>query len=380
MRYIILFLLINNLKTEYSYFIYYSIIILFSIKNNILKYNFNKLLFGREILLLLGMWLYGVIIGVLNGNNINYIVRNFAGITLYGIYFLLVNKYKNIDKIINIVYISGIISIVYIIIGFILYKKYGTNIYYIQKYKWLLGEISGNDGDYSKISFRIISTSALFPLFSVSLYNLIYKKFSIKGICITVISLLGIYWNNSSGFYLATITIFMFLFINISNKKMKYILILFIFILSGNEIKQLFVNIFSNTDTGNMIRINQIVNIIKELNILGNGLGATFNEINLHKELPYSIEVIYLNVIHKFGILSVLYFYTIYKTYLKIYRNIKMKIFIKENYLCIGMMSYIFIGLGNPVIFSPQNVIFHSITMYVLSIINISNKKSNKIL
>lgn len=161
---------------------------------------------------------------------------------------------------------------------------------------------------------------------------------------------------------------------------MKYILILFIFILSGNEIKQLFVNIFSNTDTGNMIRINQIVNIIKELNILGNGLGATFNEINLHKELPYSIEVIYLNVIHKFGILSVLYFYTIYKTYLKIYRNIKMKIFIKENYLCIGMMSYIFIGLGNPVIFSPQNVIFHSITMYVLSIINISNKKSNKIL
>ena len=45
-----------------------------------------------------------------------------------------------------------------------------------------------------------------------------------------------------------------------------------------------------------------------------------------------------------------------------------------EMYICLGLMSYAVISLGNPVLFAPQNVIFHTIVIYILERVKENNE------
>lgn len=370
-----------SLNTIYSYMIFGGVTCLiilecivktkgsFSIQK---KYTYN-------IILVIFLWLYGVLVGIVKDNQIGFIFRNFAGMLLYANYFLLhVTKAKREKLIRTIIYI-GVFVCVCVLAARILYEFIGApDIYYTETLRWLTGKIEGNDGIYTRVSIRLTTESALFPLLAICLYNVLFqKKKKVLYFLIFMLISLEIVWIRSDGYmlaYLVLLSAFLFGMICDCKKNSFHILLLaliccglLVTIVVKNEfILSLFKKFFTSEDTGNSIRYNQIRTISKEISFLGNGLGATFETVNKQKEFPYAIEVIYLNIIHKFGFMSILYFGLLIKNLIHCIKNIKDGIALFDTYVCVGLMCYIIIAIGNPVLFAPQNVVMHTIALYLL--------------
>lgn len=392
MIYILEFLLgVLNTSTIYSYIIFvvlgFGVILLEKWKKRDLTLKLDKC-YTILVLGVLAMWLWGFFVGLLNGNNVLFVVRNFAGILLYINFFLLQVVDVNVERVIKCVFSIGIFVLVCVLIARVLYASIGApQVYKTDTLRWLLGKIDGNDGVYSRVSIRIASESALFPLVSISLYKVIYtSKKRIFYLLILIITVIEIIWTRSDGYLLALIVLVAIGglgFVVNSGKSRVHLLfaalgmmLLFCIVLvNTEEIINLILKFFTANDEGNAIRYNQLNSIASELNVFGNGLGATFQTVNKEKDFPYSIEVIYLNIVHKFGVFALIYFTSLIKTYFDCIKNICINRAVYEMYVCIGLMSYCVIALGNPILFAPQNVIFHTIVLYVLKKINCHNKK-----
>ena len=86
----------------------------------------------------------------------------------------------------------------------------------------------------------------------------------------------------------------------------------------------------------------------------------------LEGEFAYGFEISYLNLIHKFGFFSIFLFIgyaiCIVLPINRIFKNVNKNV----NYLVIGLMSFLFPALGNPMLFSASSCMMHCIAMYFL--------------
>ena len=82
----------------------------------------------------------------------------------------------------------------------------------------------------------------------------------------------------------------------------------------------------------------------------------------------YGLEISYLNLIDKFGIFGFLlifvFLYTFIKPIIMIKRGQGNTFF---NLMAIGLQGYLFVAMGNPVIFAPYNVVLHVFAILLLS-------------
>jgi hypothetical protein len=348
-------------------------------------------------LLMVLIWLYGLMIGIIKNNNIYYAFRNFFGMNFYLFYYVLIIKKISIYSVIRVLIYAAMTVLIFSIIIFLLsqYSYFDTEGRFA---KLITGRIyTGSSTGKGRIWF--LSQTLVFILFAFSFSRLLLpktaflrlksesKNFLIQGLtniffasfifctCCFII----FFMTDSAGNSLAGICILIIisstLFIpKIIRGRLHFGTIFFLFIvvaLSGILIKTTYADIIIKiiSKKGNLERIVQIRYLLNDLTFWGNGLGAIIPGYSRNAELPYGFEIIYLNIFHKFGIAATLIILTYCYTF---FNSIKMMLD-SINYgkkiigiICIGSLAYLFITIGNPMAFNNIAVLLHCIVLYII--------------
>lgn len=322
------------------------------------------------------IWIFGILVGLIQGNPFQNIVRNFAGSVCYLLYYVLAFR-KPVKKeiIISALWRASIIATIFTALAFIC-KQRGIIV-------WPLNNVTYNQ--YSNnltTSVEILS----FILEAVCIWKIFGRKIlwrkKIKYVLLFVLSSYVLLFTNSmGGFKLGYIAIlgmilFFALFYNPGySKKQKIFGLLFFAIMSVLAVvcdlngKNIIGEIFSLRDVGNTKRFLQIQLVEERFKIFGNGLGSVM-EYNFNGKvyLGYGVEVSYLNVIDKYGIFSIFVLFVFANTLILAFKGLKMRNINQEVYvMAIGACGYLFVAIGNPVLFSAYNVMLHSIVLYLLT-------------
>ncbi|WP_071441815.1 glycosyltransferase [Traorella massiliensis] len=369
-------------STMHLYIIYFFCFFIYVIQAFIRQpknLKFKNNLFNIFCIILLLCWGYGVILGFIRGNQLSYIVRNFAGMTLYS-FFIVLNIWKpNKKKIIKRLFTYSICVVILTIFTWLFIIKYPIN--FIASFP-LLCDYAGNGTNilYGNQVIIYISTG-------ISLYYVLTKSNIFRNLIIYLLSFIATFiCIKQGGFQLAFIAITaitLLLWIKeritlFSKRPILFICIILalIVIISfiSYETKGIVYKIFDPNDSGNSIRIEQIFLAAEDFSFFGKGLGASFsNGLIRSTEFNYGMEVSYVNVIHKFGIFSILIFLSYIATYWKAYFITK-----KDNLIAIfsiASIAFLYPSLSNPYLFHPLCVILHVIALYVLFDLNEKRRK-----
>lgn len=327
-------------------------------------------------MILILIWIFGIWMGLFRQNPMSYIVRNFAGTVCYSFYYFLAFRRPIKKEIVaECLYAASILATMFTGIAFIL-KQYQINI-------WPFSNVI-----YSQISNNLMSSveAVCFILEAVCLWRIFGVKATWKKKVKNVILLLTasyalLFTNVMGGFKLGYIAvfgmvIFFAVFYNPQYSKGKKIFGLLLFIamvvlvltldITG---KNVIGQIFSPEDAGNSKRFFQIQLVLDRFKFWGNGLGAVFEYTFWGREYSgYSVEVSYLNIIDKYGILSVPVLGVFVYTFICAFAGLRKRDENPEIYImAIGACGYMFVAIGNPVLFSAYNVMLHSMILYLLT-------------
>jgi len=317
-------------------------------------------------------WIYGFSLGIINGNNLTGVVRNFAGLLFYLVYFFMVfsgiSRSKLLSVLINASIIYLIISLIWSINvainrDFIVIDEYGT---------------SGLRLYFSIGQFILIPTLFLFLSGSSPSLRSDFDRLGIikRNNFIVVAIILSIIFSGGKGLYLELIalaSVFMFLFLVrlITLFRTGYSSLFLFVILSWFGIyfrEEIFSTISYlialETDVSHP-RIIQAKALIEDFTLFGKGLGSTVPGYS-RDILGYGFELSYHNIVHKFGIISLLIFSSLlapvfYSLYKILTRSSKI-----YSYLPLVFMFYLFPSWGNPTVFAPVAVILHCFALYFI--------------
>ena len=333
-------------------------------------------------LLPLFIWLYGVSIGVLNSNNNLGIVRNFAGMLFYLVYFFMVFSSISRSKLLAILIKA---SIIYLIIALML----GVN-------SFINGNLVSFD-EYGTSSIRFyfsVGQSILIPTLFIYLcgsshfFRSDFDRMEIvkRSRIIILAIIISLIFSGGKGYYLelgVLASIFFFLFIIRFIKKLKIDLksffLLMILVTLGIYILPEITNAFSSLifmefDDSHP-RVIQGKALMGDFTLFGKGLGGVIPDYS-RDALGYGFELSFYNIVHKFGIFSVFIFASylapiFYSLNEIFYRTSKI-----YSYLPLIFMLYLIPAFANPSIFAPVCVIMHCIALYFIRS-NISEETKN---
>lgn len=345
----------SNLGISFLYFLWN--VLIRKIKIKFISKNF--LIFP---ILLLACWIYGVVLGLFYGND--FVFVNNVGILFFSsFYFFSVTPLSPLDFF-KILFYSSIVSLVAYF--------YSIPNLYSSLYLFFLNFIVGDRFSYNILG---IFPFLLFPIIVYNIFfnrsqNLLIKSVILNLILFFVLLFIAFFLVASKGIYLFIIGVFVSLFLT-NFKKFKfiyYVLIFFTIFFSFNYFDQ--ITIFGNQDVSNENRYKQFDAVVNELSFLGKGWGAKFISNDLDRdENGYSIELSYLNLIHKIGFLSIVFFIFYFFNFLKIFQLLKSDIDrLKEmGLLCLGLTCYLFTSVGNPSLFAPIFVFLNCILLILLN-------------
>lgn len=326
------------------------------------------------------VWLYGFLLGFIMGNHIPYIIANFAGMVCYSIYFLFVKINLDVEKVIKMLMYAGYIVSFYSIINLYAFFN-GINLFF------LTAEI-----DYaSSGQFRVylVQLSFVYILYGYTMFYVLskkkfypYIKHPLLSLIICCISLFFV--SASKGFTLGALFVFasvpgFYLFLQFFRGQMGGKTLLFIglipimiFFLDYFGYTEVTSKMFDEEDVSNIERYDQMTFMINNLDIIGHGLGSLVPGSTRSIKAPYGYELTYINLIHKFGFMSIFLFWgwahLFFKT-LHYYRKGRCE---KYCIVILASMGYMLPSVGNPLLMGPCMVILNSFAFYLLRCIRLN--------
>lgn len=322
-------------------------------------------------------WIYGVVLGLLLHDNVGYVFRNFFGLTLYITVPLLLLIRPSPKSVVTLIFFAGIFQML-------------SGIFY--SHEFLLSPasfiITSSLSDIR--TFYNTAYVGIFPIYSVCLayhfsgmrsFGPEFSPWVQKLIKSKLFFLIATYAllipAASKGFLLAAglllfFAIFLFLVKLVQDGKARiYSLTLSLFLIVvmamlSFKYYELLAFTYSSDEIANAPRSEQYEYLANEISFFGAGLGAPLQSGYSRDETGYGFELTYVNLIHKIGIMSLFLF----ASYLITLFLGLQKAFSKSNsflgFMCIGLMGYLIVGAGNPVLLSPTGVILHSLSIYLL--------------
>jgi hypothetical protein len=333
-------------------------------------------------ILIILTWVYGVSVGMLKGVELEYVFRNFFGLTLYILLPIFLIVKPKLEQLVYFLKISAVIQILYI---FTYLQPLLSNEYlYIGE-----GSISSLRFAYS-VGFIIF-----FPLVSISLGRYIFELKSDKNdlnknsqsissfffhpFSIIVYTGLVILTTMSKGYILAFFILYLSLMIASFKRKVKkswviamIAMIAFIGIVMYFYYDRILFS-FSSAEVSNNIRAMQYNHIISEFSVFGKGLGSGLDSGFSRDTAGYGFELTYLNLIHKLGIFVIPLFFVYLVCVIVPLYNIFNQTFITESLLAFGAMFFLIVGAGNPILLAPLAILLHVTSIYI--VINILKNK-----
>lgn len=314
-------------------------------------------------LILLLAWFYGIVVGIIYNNN--FIFINNVGIIYFASYYFLSSSSLTNDDLFKIILNLTIASIIIYLIN--------TGFQTLGNLQLL--NIGTRLGGYSITG---IFAATMLPLL---IYNNLFRssnKILINNVVLNLLLLLLIllvsfFLIASKGIYLSfTVTIILLLLYKKKSfrilKSFFYLVILLYFILT---IDFNAIVIFGSEDVSNLKRYELIDEIIPQLTFFGKGWGAIYQggELQFRNDMGYSSELSYLNLVHKIGVFSLAFFVFYLWIFYQIIKTLKSKndSAILCGLISMGLITYLFISIGNPTLFAPPFVFMNVIALLMLN-------------
>lgn len=328
-------------------------------------------------LLIIASWLIGVLIGLINDVDPNLVFRNFFGLVVYMIFPVMLFVSPSLKSLIIMIFLSGIVQ---------MYYGLGQSYWLIETPAAFLIGLHIND------MRSIYSTGfiVIFPLFMVGVayqllpkhlfsnnYGQIVTRLS-KNLFFTLLTLIAIIVPAmSKGFMLTTVILLLIVvFFSISyslgaGRIHKNIMIFFVFLavllyLLPSSFYEEIIFSFSSQEVSNAARNEQYGYLVSELTFLGNGLGSSLKSGYARDIMGYGFELTYVNIVHKLGVFSIFLFLSYIITLTVASIRIVRRVYVFESFFVIGLMGYLVVGAGNPLLLSSSAVILHCVAMYIL--------------
>lgn len=325
--------------------------------------------------IMISVWVYGIILGLLNGNRKELIIRNFAGMTMYLLVFPLSNKKIDRELIIKIIKVMAHYSL------YISIFTYCLLTYTKVKFVYQVPVINAFVGDGRAGGFiQYFNRELIHVCFAYNAYIFLFQKRK-KIISALNIVMAGYYYvivNDSDGDLLAALILLLVvivpMFLRLKKEHKAIIGGIVICILIGCMLinRNVLFGIFSPDDFGNARRYEELNYFKSNITFFGYGLGKELGSIGAAGIYNYGTELIYVNLFHKFGIFAILilgaYIATMYKA-IKFY--IKDRTDNPDKVIPMALMAYLIPSLANPMLFSVLAVVSH-----ILSCIFISEDKT----
>ena len=355
------------------------------------------------------IWAYGFFLGFLNGNNTYFVVSCFAGMITYTVYYILIIFKMHKEKLFRIIVFSSFIVLLITLSSAILFYLLDIDIYHDPTVQLFFGEFRGG-ASTGQIRIFQLKQVMIFVLWSLALlkvfggkrlsrshiekgwkdrlFNFTYTRLTFFLLLLTSFALIFI--PVSKGYFLALLVITcIYLYATLIEifkhfLVVKLVLLLLFFCIAFFTLNYFnYLNIaeaiFDVQDPGNINRVEQFSYLIQDMTFLGKGLGAVVSGSIRNESRPYGFELVYVNIFHKFGIFAIIillaYFKTFYDVVKKmIYRQVDWR----YSATALGLMSFLFPAMGNPILFSPQIVLMHCLALFLIRDENKSNEKHNR--
>lgn len=371
-------------RVEFSYILCAVIFLISVLVNKKMQIPKNK--YELIPLILSLSYVYGVILGFYYGNRTVDVFTNFGGLFLFfslyyfGIYKFTLHRIVKVSTFIVLVNIVEILT--YIVIANVLGEDGAREL----ASKYMLDGLANLTGDGDSRYF-ITNSAWVFIFLFLFLHSLksgetkyIRKLgvlprninslllFVLSIAIVILLSYLLLVITDSKGFQLAAFMgIIVLLLGDVYENPVRNLLfiifvssILFLFIsMQSSDVLKPLTNIYSPDASGNEIRYEQIGIVLERLSFIGNGLGADFGSYTrtLDGTASYGIELTYLNLVDKLGVVGVLitgiYFFIFYKfsSYVLLKKDKFVGIF------GLGLVAFIWPSIGNPMLLSVSYVI-----------------------
>ena len=122
----------------------------------------------------------------------------------------------------------------------------------------------------------------------------------------------------------------------------------------------IFLEDYGSGSAGNLVRINQLGLMLNDLSIFGSGLGVEVPGYD-HRTQSYGFELTYINMLHKFGIFSIVY-YVFFLIQIPFILNRLLRKTLKDHDLCyITIFPVIVASVANPMLSHPLVIFYVSV-------------------
>ena len=317
-------------------------------------------------------WLYGVLVGISNGVNLKFVFSNFAGMSLYFIYYFIVVFKLNVFHLYKVIFAAAIVNIMYVLFnvfnatssgfsmeGMSLRYYYSTGVMVIAPIISLgFARIIFTKKNFKSLpDFNLSSKALLF----ISIYSLAIATFS-KGFFAVFIFILSIY-----------LLIYLFhLILTGKTRKASFYFWIGVLVVTSVAVSLLpIIEVlsfqYSSLQSGNAVRSMQGRELSDDFSLFGSGLGAGLASGYSRDPGLYGFELSYHNLIHKLGVVSLipLYIY-IHTLVMSVYRLAKRRsVFLSS--IAFGLVTFVIPSYGNPMLFSPTFVVLHCLSLFFLS-------------
>lgn len=372
----------TNLSTEIYYAVFAAFVVLFVV------YVFSrmKLIKLQKVdfiaLSFILVWIYGIIIGLIRGNERQYVFANFAGLVCYFMYFIFVNYRIDENRLIKFVLLAGLLLSLLSSIGMLSFQTG------IRVPTFLSGNITFSSTGQVRIYTATLPVA--FSLLGISFYQILYSNKDFRflnlhkkryALLLFIISFFSIFIVTASkGFTLGGVFIIFIIFLfsygsQITRKKLDISFFLFLILITSGTIIffqlgyfNIITDMFSSEDIANIARYTQLDFIIDDITFWGNGLGSIVPGFISNRESPYGYELVYFNIIHKFGVFSIILFFNWIYMFVYLFRKCWNKNNIVNNVIMLSSLGYLFTSMGNPIVFHPSLVMLNAITLYHIKI------------
>lgn len=341
-------------------------------------------------------WGYGVCVGLANGNDKEFIFRNFAGMVVYLSYYVLLFSRVSKEKIFKITCVAACVVLISTIIlqiltiASIVDNSIVTDIFGTVK--------GGSSTGQSRLFF--VGQLTIFVLVSLIMVRILdparYRaSFNTDALCSSHFQFRSLLWSvvvlvvalyaviiipASKGYVLALIVLLVvlvtiFYLPKVFSGRFKITHIFFsllvavgIYIMITTGYATIAQVIFDSEDISNAARYEQFYYIMDDMTLLGNGLGAVLpGSYSRSSEFAYGFELTYVNLFHKLGIVAIPLFLIYIYMFIIIIKGFNRKdTKIIYPAASLGAMIYLFPSIGNPMLFAPQLVLLHCIALLLM--------------
>jgi len=323
-------------------------------------------------------WLIGVLIGLVNDVDPSLVFRNFFGLVVYIIFPVMLIVSPSLRSLIIMIFLAGIVQMCY---GF-------------ERSYWLIINpvvFFNIKSSFSELrSFYNTGSIVIFPLFMVGVaHQLLLKHYFpnnygqmvirlSKSLFFTLLTLIALVVPAMSKAYILATTILFLsvVFFSISyslktgrihkNIVLLIFLVVLLLYLLPSSFYEIIINSFSPQEVSNAVRSEQFGYIVSDFTFFGNGLGSSLSSGYVRDTRGYGFELTYVNIVHKLGVFSIFLFSSYVITLMVASIRIVRRVYVFESLFVIGLMGYLVVGVGNPLLLSTSAVILHCVAMYII--------------